>query len=106
MEKDVIYVIESQDYIFVADTLEKAEEIADRLVMDAIGRYDFKRKYIKRDPNLECKDPYDRSEAVYYDDDDDYSNKWVATIRVCKMNFCRYDKNGRYIHDYSFGDEV
>ena len=34
MEENVIYVIESQDYIFIADTLEKAEEIADRLAMD------------------------------------------------------------------------
>ena len=107
MEKDVIYVIQSQDYIFVADTLEKAEEIADRLVMDVFGHDDtFKREYIKRDPNFGCKDPYDRSEKVYYDDNDYYSNEWVATITVCKMNFCRYDKNGRYIHDYSFGDEV
>jgi len=108
MEKDVIYVIESQDYIFVADTLEKAEEIADRLAIDVFGHEDtFKREYIKKDrKGLEYKNPYDRKERVYYDDNDCYSNEWVANIKVCKMNFCRYDKNGRYIHDYSFGDEV
>ena len=107
MEKDVIYVIESQDHIFVADTLEKAEEIADRLVMDVFGWEDtFKREYIKKDrKSLGCKDPYNRKERVYYDSDE-YDNEWVANIKVCKMNFCRYDKNGKYIYDYSFGDEV
>lgn len=107
MEKDVIYVIEYQDYTFVADTLEKAEEIADRLAMHIFGnKNDFKREYIKKDQNFECKNPYDRSEKIIYDDNNWNRNRYIATIRVCKMNFCKYDKNGRYIHDYSFGDEV
>lgn len=108
MEKDVIYIIEYQDYIFVADTLEKAEEIADRLVKYVFGYEDtFKMEYIKKDrKGLECKDPYDRKERVYYDDGDEYHNEWVANIKECKMNFCRMDKNGKYIHTYDFGEEV
>ena len=108
MEENVIYVVESQDYIFIADTLEKAEEIADRLAMDIFGHEkDFKKEYIKKDrSSLKFKDPYDREERVSYDDNHCYSDEYVATIKVCKMNFCRYDKNGRYIRGYNFGEEV
>ena len=107
MEKDIIYVIESQDYIFIANTLEKAEEIADRLAMDIFGyEEDFKREYIKKDRNLKCNDPYDRVVKVAYDDGHRYRKEYVATITECQMNFCRYDKNGKYIKGNNFGEEV
>ena len=108
MEKDVVYIIESQDYIFIADTLEKAEEIADRLAIYIFGdEEDFKREYIKKDrEGLERTNPYDRKERVRYDDGHCYRDEYVANITVCKMNFCKYDKNGRYMRESSFGEEV
>ena len=108
MEKDIIYVIEEQDYIFIADTLEKAEEIADRIAMYIFGSEEnFKREYIKKDrERLAYDDPYDRREKVTYDDNEYYRNKYVATIKECKMNFCRFNKNGKYIHGDNFGEEV
>ena len=108
MEKNVVYVIESQDCTFVADTLEKAEQIADRLAMDIFGyEKSFKMEYIKKyREGLKNSNPYDRYEKVTYDDDDWYDNEWVATIKVCKMNFCRYDKNGKVIKGSNFGEEV
>lgn len=107
MEENVIYVIESQDYIFVADTLEKAEEIADRLAIYIFGdEEDFKREYIKKYRNLECDNPYDRTVKVRYDDGHCYRDEYIATINVCKMNFCRYDKNGKRIKGHNFGEEV
>ena len=108
MEKDVVYVVQSQDLTFVADTLEKAEKIADRLAVYIFGtEKDFKMEYIKKDrEHLECNDPYDRAEKITYDDGHCYRGNYIATIRMCKMNFCRYNKNGKHIKGYSFGEEV